>query len=245
MPFNGSGTFSILTPPSPFVTGTTISAPDVNSVLSDIATNGLTNAVTRDGQSPLTANWAVGGYNITGVATLSATTLNISGTATIGTLAGITSLSLTTLTVAGAATVGSTLGVTGAITGSSTITGTSIVSGSTTLPTTFPWSTTADWEQNATVVNGDFTFSAYMPFAGTITGLKYKTASGTFTVAVKIAGSTVTGLSAVAVSSPSYNTAAASAANTFSIGDVVTGTISSATSSPTGAVLTIYGTRTL
>ncbi|NBW77386.1 MAG: hypothetical protein EBR34_16575 [Sphingomonadaceae bacterium] len=121
MPYNGSGTFAVLTPPYPFVTGTTISASEVNSVLADMATNGLTNAVTRDGQSPLTANWIVGGYNITGVATLGATTLNISGTATVGTLA-ITTLSATTLTISGNGTVGGTLGVTGAITGSSTIT---------------------------------------------------------------------------------------------------------------------------
>ena len=122
MPFNGAGTFTLVTPINPFVTGTTISAPDMNTTLSDLATNGLTNAVTRDGQSPLTANWPVGGFNITGIGTLSATTLNVSGTATIATLAGVTSLSLTTLTVTGAATVGTTLGVTGAITGSSTIT---------------------------------------------------------------------------------------------------------------------------
>lgn len=121
MPFNGSGTFSPLTPPYPFVTGTSISAPDVNSVLADMATNGLSNAVTRDGQSPLTAAWAVGGYNITGIGTLGATTLNVSGTATIGTLS-VTTVAPTTLTVSGNGTIAGTLGVTGALTGSSTIT---------------------------------------------------------------------------------------------------------------------------
>lgn len=250
MPFNGSGTFSPLTPPYPFVTGTTISAPDVNSVLADMATNGLSNAVTRDGQSPLTANWAVGGYNITGIGTLGCTTFNLSGAFTAGSGITITTggLAVTaggvTVAAGGAAITGNS-SVTGTFAASSSVTGSSIISGSTTLPVTFPWEVTAAWEQNATVVNGDFTFAAYMPFTGAITALKYKTASGTFTVAVKVGGSTVTGLSAVAVSSSSYNTALATAANTFVAGDVLTGTISSAASSPTGSVLTLYGTRTL
>lgn len=250
---NGSGVYSLPIPPNPFVTGTTISAPDMNTTLSDIAT-ALTGSIARDGQSPLTANWPVGGYNITGIGTLGCTTLSVSGAVTFSgalTIGGALTVSAGgaaitgnssvtgTFSASGATTFGSTLGVTGAITGAS------IISGSTTLPVTFPWSTNACWEQNGTVVDGDFTFSAYMPFAGTLSGLKYKTASGTFTVAVKINGSTVTGLSAVAVSSSSYNTAAASAANTFVAGDVVTGTISSAAGSPTGSVLTIYGTRAL
>jgi hypothetical protein len=51
------------------------------------------------------------------------TSLNVSGTATIGTLS-ITALSAATLSLSGNGTIGGTLGVSGAITGSSTITGT-------------------------------------------------------------------------------------------------------------------------
>lgn len=67
MPFNGSGTF---TPPGadfPAVTGTVISSSKYNNVVQDLA-NGLTNAVTRDGQSPALANLSMGGFKLTGMA---------------------------------------------------------------------------------------------------------------------------------------------------------------------------------
>ena len=60
------------------------------------------------------------------------TSLNVSGTATIGTLS-ITALSAATLSLSGNSTIGGTLGVTGAITGSSTITGT-VITGSRFVP---------------------------------------------------------------------------------------------------------------
>lgn len=66
MSFNGSGTFN-LTAGNPVVTGTTISSTWANNTLSDIAT-GLSNCVTRDGQSPATANLPMGGFKATGLA---------------------------------------------------------------------------------------------------------------------------------------------------------------------------------
>lgn len=66
MSFNGSGTFN-LTAGNPVVTGTTISSTWANNTLSDIAT-GLSNCVTRDGQSPATANLPMGGFKVTGLA---------------------------------------------------------------------------------------------------------------------------------------------------------------------------------
>ena len=54
MPYNGSGTFT-LPAGNPVVTGTTISSTVNNNTNSDLA-NGLSNAVTRNGQSPPTAN---------------------------------------------------------------------------------------------------------------------------------------------------------------------------------------------
>lgn len=77
--------------------------------------------------------------------------------------------------------------------------------------------------------NKTYTLVLYSNKAGTITALKAITVSGTLTVAVKINGTPVTGLSAVAVSSV-LASAAASAANTFIIGDVISITVSSVAS---------------
>lgn len=67
MPFNGSGTFNLAQPA--FVTLTPISSSAMNSDLSDIA-SGLTNALTKDGQSTASApikfaNGSVGAPSIT------------------------------------------------------------------------------------------------------------------------------------------------------------------------------------
>lgn len=64
MPFNGTGTFS---PAVTYVDGTTATAAGQNSQDTDIAA-GLTNCVTRDGQSPATANIPFGGFKATGLA---------------------------------------------------------------------------------------------------------------------------------------------------------------------------------
>ncbi len=53
MPYNGSGGFSLAQ--SAFLPNTVISSSEMNSDLSDIASNGLTNAVTKDGQTTITA----------------------------------------------------------------------------------------------------------------------------------------------------------------------------------------------
>lgn len=94
MAFNGSGTYS-LPAGNPVTTGTTISSTWANSTLSDIA-SALTNCITRDGQSPPTANIPHGGYKLTGLGQASATgdalgwaqnatvnNLTVSGTATL------------------------------------------------------------------------------------------------------------------------------------------------------------------
>lgn len=52
MPYNGSGTFTLAE--AAFVPSTVISSSAMNSDLSDIATNGLTNAVAKDGQTTIT-----------------------------------------------------------------------------------------------------------------------------------------------------------------------------------------------
>lgn len=72
-PFNGSGTFTVYTPGNPVVTATTISSTVHNATVADLAT-GLTNTVTRDGQSPPTANIPFGNFRLTGLGTGTART---------------------------------------------------------------------------------------------------------------------------------------------------------------------------
>lgn len=72
MPFNGSGVF---TPPAadfPAVAMTLIQSSKFNNVINDIANNGLSFALTKDGQQTATANQPMGGFRHTGVGAASA-----------------------------------------------------------------------------------------------------------------------------------------------------------------------------
>lgn len=102
-----------------------------------------------------------------------------------------------------------------------------------------------DFSLGAVVANGTITVIRKAPYAFTINSMDYEvgSAGGSFTVAVQIAGTNVTGLSAVAVSSSSSSNAAATAANSVAAGQAVTIVITSTTGSPTGANLQINGTR--
>jgi len=73
MAFNGSGTFALYTPGNPVVTGTTIASSWANNTLTDIAT-GLTNCITKDGQSTPSADIPMGANKITGLASGTAAT---------------------------------------------------------------------------------------------------------------------------------------------------------------------------
>jgi hypothetical protein len=71
MPYNGSGSF---TPPGadfPAVASTLIESTKFNNVVNDIAT-GLSTAITKDGQTTVTANIPFGGNRITGLGAASA-----------------------------------------------------------------------------------------------------------------------------------------------------------------------------
>lgn len=105
MPYNGSGAFSVYTPGTPFVTGTTISSTVANNVNSDFAT-GLSTCITKNGQTTITANLPMSNFKHTGVGAANATTdyaradqvqnstltylTSVSGTDTITANAGIT-----------------------------------------------------------------------------------------------------------------------------------------------------------
>lgn len=66
MSYNGSGTFNINTAGQPVVTGTTITSTAFNLLTADLA-NGLTTALTKDGQTTPTANIPMGGFKVTGL----------------------------------------------------------------------------------------------------------------------------------------------------------------------------------
>jgi hypothetical protein len=102
-----------------------------------------------------------------------------------------------------------------------------------------------DFSQGAIVANGTITVVRNSPFAFTVSDMGYEvgSAGGSFTVAVNINATPITGLSAVVVSSAIQNTANATAARTVSVGDKITVVISGVTGSPTGAVLQINGVR--
>ena len=162
-------------------------------------------------------------------------------TANIDTLNLTNALSYTNLTPSGYLVVGAP---TGGQQGTGSINAESLYVNGVLVLTTFPWAITRDWSQGAVVADGDITLVAYAPFAGTISALKYKTGNGSFAATVKINGTTVTGLSGVAVNSSTYASTNATAANTFVAGDVITVTLASSTSDPTDAVLALRGTRT-
>lgn len=67
MPFNGSGTFVPIAPPNyPAVAGQPIYASQFIANMTDLFT-GFGNCVTRDGQSPFSANIPAGGFKVTGL----------------------------------------------------------------------------------------------------------------------------------------------------------------------------------
>lgn len=73
MPFNGSGSFSPPAANYPAVTGTTATAADRNAIDADFA-SGLSNTITKDGQTTPTANIPLGANKITGLAAGAAAT---------------------------------------------------------------------------------------------------------------------------------------------------------------------------
>jgi hypothetical protein len=67
LPYNGSGVFQLVAG-NPVITGTVISSTWANNTLSDIANNGLTNALTKDGQTTPTTNLSMGNFRLTSLA---------------------------------------------------------------------------------------------------------------------------------------------------------------------------------
>jgi hypothetical protein len=100
------------------------------------------------------------------------------------------------------------------------------------------------WVTGAIVIDGTVWFCFDPPYDGTINSLTYFTGNDSFDVSVEIAGTPVTGLSSVAVSSSTPSTTDATGDNVFLAGNPVTGVISGTTGSPTDALLSLNVTWT-
>jgi hypothetical protein len=91
--FNGSGTFLINSTGQPVVPGTTISASVFNALTADLA-NGLTNCITKDGQSTVSNNIPMNNFKFTAVGAGSSPTDSVnlsqvqSGVASLVTVTG-------------------------------------------------------------------------------------------------------------------------------------------------------------
>ncbi len=130
MSFNGTGTFNINTSGQPVVTGTTISSTVFNALTADLG-NGLTNTLTKDGQSTPTNNIKFGGFKLTGVglATVTGDALSYGRNATVNDLAILGNVTLSsgiTGTTINSTSIGATTPSTGAFT---TLSASSTVSG--------------------------------------------------------------------------------------------------------------------
>ena len=99
MSYNGSGVFNINTAGQPVVTGTVISSTSFNALTADLGT-GLSTALTKNGQTTVTANIPFNGFKLTGigVATASGDALTYGQAATVTTLVASTSITDSGLT---------------------------------------------------------------------------------------------------------------------------------------------------
>lgn len=111
MPRNGTGTYTLASPPGAPQNGQTASATDMTTLLQDMAT-ALTASTANDGQTTITGNWDFKSYNISGVGTMSAAVASTTGAATVGNLLTVTK---------GGATIAGNSTVTGTLTVSSTV----------------------------------------------------------------------------------------------------------------------------
>lgn len=97
---NGAGTYSLYTPGNPVVTGTTISSTAFNNTMNDIA-SALTQSLSADGQTPVTANIPMNSKKLTGlaVASTSGDALSYGNDATVANLTATGTMTGTSLTL--------------------------------------------------------------------------------------------------------------------------------------------------
>jgi hypothetical protein len=185
------------------------------------------------------------------------TAISLSGSAIVGLT--LTQASVVTATITGGTIDGATVGAASPSTGAfTTLTSSTPSAGtnSTVVATTAFVRSVAStagvsiqWTGGVIVTNSTYYFTISAPYAGTITSMDSYSGTGSFTANVQLiatitgTATSVTGLSAVSVTSTQTNTSA-TAANTFSATNVIQVIITSATSSPTNAVLNLRITKT-
>ena len=133
MPRNGSGTASLAAPPSPFVDGQTISATDMMTVLTDIASM-LTGSIAADGQTPITADINFNSHAISGVTTLATTkAVTVASGGVTVTAGGVTvtagglNVGAGGAAITGNSAIAGTLGVSGIITAANATAGSQVI----------------------------------------------------------------------------------------------------------------------
>jgi hypothetical protein len=238
MAYNGSGTYVL--PGPALVTGGSVDATEHNTLRNDMAT-ALTTAITRDGQSPATANLPLGGFKLTGLAAGTTagdsvryeqitSAVAITGGTINGTTVGATTAdtgAFTTLSASGATTFA---GVT-----SSTATGTgAMVYG------TSPTLTTPALGTPSALVGTNITGTAAGLTAGNVTTNANLTGPITSTGnATAVAAQTGTGSTFVMQSSPTLTTPVLGVATATTINKLTV------TAPATAATLTIADGATL
>lgn len=150
-------------------------------------------------------------------------------------------LTFTNLTLSGYEVIGSP---TGGNKGAGTINAEQVWDNGTRVMKQTKASPTICWAGGGIVANGTYVFTLHVPGAGTVDSLTYKTGNGSFTCNVRINGTSVTSLSALSVTSSTKATTNATGADTFAAGDTIDIVITSATSSPTDAALSLNVTYT-
>lgn len=150
-------------------------------------------------------------------------------------------LTFTNLTLSGYEVIGSP---TGGNKGAGTINAEEVWEDGVRVMTATKASPTVSWGGGAVLANGTYTYTLSAPGAGTVDSLTYKTGNGSFTANVRINGTSVTGLSAVSVTSSTKATTNGTAANTFVAGDTIDVVVTNATSSPTDVAMSLRVTYT-
>jgi hypothetical protein len=95
------------------------------------------------------------------------------------------------------------------------------------------------WTGGIVVANGTYYFTIFAPYSGTITGMDWFCVTGSFVANLQIGGVSVTGISAVTVSGSTVTDTGPTGGNIFYAGQTISVIVTSATSSPTNAILSL------
>jgi hypothetical protein len=232
----------------PTMTGTTSVANLTATGRATLAATTATQAGINLGQGTAPTTPANGDVWITAsgaFARVAGATVQLSG----GTTNGLTSVTATA-PLAGAGTSGSPLTCTTCLTSTSggalAATAPLQISGSTLSIGAVPGAALVQWPSNTTVTADTYYYALSWPWAtGTITGVSYATGGTTpsFSIAVQVNGTSVTGCSGLTVTSATATTATCTAANAVVRGQKVVLAVSAVSGTPNAAQVQITYSR--